>query len=70
MWPSIPKIPKLMSLHYFKNDMLQYLDFGMCTDLLIMGISSVICQLQTLVNDYFYLKSESRCQGSISNVFL
>ena len=69
MWPSIPKIPKPLSSHYFKNDMLQYLDFGMCIDLLIMGISSVICQSETLANDFFYLKSESRCQGSV-NVFL
>ena len=46
----MPKFPKITSLHYLANDMLDHLDFR---------------YVHRPPNDNFYLKQEERDQGSV-----
>ena len=64
----MPKVPKITTFQYLRNDMLDICILGMLIDLLVMWIISFICQSKAIRNDYFYLKTEDRDWGSSNNV--
>ena len=64
---SLPKIPKISSLQYLTNDMLDYLDFR-CVHRPPNRESNPLhkCQSKTIANyNFYFLKKERRGQGSI-----
>ena len=63
---SMPKIPKIMSLQYLTNGMLDYLDFSYVHRSPNYESNPLQkCQSRTIANDNFYLKKKGRGQGSI-----
>ena len=61
----MPKIPKITRFQYLTNDMLDYLDFSYVHRPPIHESNPLLNVSQILVNDNFFLKKESRDQGSI-----
>ena len=56
----LPKIPKITSWQYLRNDMLNYLDFGDVHRPPNLENNSLHkCQSKTVTNDNFYLKKRS-----------
>ena len=64
---SLPKIPKITSLQYLTNDMLNYLDCRYVQRPPNQESDQLYkCQSKTIANNNFYLKrKESKGQGSI-----
>ena len=65
---SLPKIPKITSLQYLTNDMLDYLDFRYVHRPPNHESNPLLkCQSKTISNDSFYLEKNERRgqQGSI-----
>ena len=69
LWPGMPRVPKITSFQYHRNDMLDYLDFRYERRPSHRN-NSFICQWKTIKNDCFYLKSEVRDWRSSNNVHL
>ena len=62
----MPKFPKITSLHYLANDMLDHLDFRYVHRPPNHESNPLYkCQSKTIANDNFYLKQEERDQGSV-----
>ena len=62
---SMPKLPKIASLQYLMNDMLDYFNFRYVHRPTSHESNPLHkCQSQTIANDYFYLKkkAETRVQ--------
>ena len=66
---SMPKLPKIKSLQYLPNDMLDYLHFRYVHRPRNYE-SNPLHRCQSKTSDNFYLKKEERDQGFSNNVFL
>ena len=51
----MPKLPKIISLQYLTNYMLDYLDFNLCIDLLASGIIFTFQRLLQIWYFYIYV---------------
>ena len=70
LWAGMPRVPKITSFQYHRNDMLDYLDFWYEHRPHSHRNNSFICQWKTITNLYFYLKSKVRDWRSSNNVHL
>ena len=62
----MPKSPKITSLQYLLNDMLDYLDFRYLHRPPCFESNQLHkCQSKAVVKDYFYLKKEEKGQGPV-----
>ena len=69
--PSMPKIPKITSLKYFTNDMLDSLDYRYVHRPPNHESNPLHkCQSETIANDNFYLKKRRQRPGLNNDIFL